>query len=186
MIIPLAAPGIFTTAITTFTAAWNGSLIALAMTNQPGMQTAPAGISALPRRGRRDRAPPCADGHWPAPGRHRGHRPDAALLVVLARWAGAQNNALSGIDQALWDIAGKRFGVPVYEQLGGGSVLPAAAVCTGARGGGIEESVERAAALAEKEYRYVRLQSESPGLGGYGADGTAGGYPGSPHPVRGC
>ena len=28
-------------------------------------------------------------------------------------------SALSGIDQALWDIAGKHYGVPVYKLLGG-------------------------------------------------------------------
>jgi galactonate dehydratase len=28
-------------------------------------------------------------------------------------------SALSGIEQALWDIKGKRFGVPIYELLGG-------------------------------------------------------------------
>ncbi|MEV0490549.1 hypothetical protein [Streptomyces atratus] len=47
MIIPLAAPGIFTTAIITFAAAWNGFLIALSMPNQPGMRTAPAAISTF-------------------------------------------------------------------------------------------------------------------------------------------
>jgi multiple sugar transport system permease protein len=45
IIIPIAAPGIFTTAIITFIAAWNEFLIALTMTNKPSMQTAPVAIS---------------------------------------------------------------------------------------------------------------------------------------------
>lgn len=45
VIILLAAPGIFTTAIITFIAAWNEFLIALSMTNKPDMQTAPVAIS---------------------------------------------------------------------------------------------------------------------------------------------
>ncbi|MCF1598041.1 carbohydrate ABC transporter permease [Streptomyces muensis] len=45
VIVPLAAPGIFTTAIITFIAAWNEFLIALSMTNRPDMQTAPVAIS---------------------------------------------------------------------------------------------------------------------------------------------
>ncbi|WP_030894397.1 MULTISPECIES: carbohydrate ABC transporter permease [unclassified Streptomyces] len=45
VIVPLAAPGIFTTAIITFIAAWNEFLIALSMTNKPGMQTATVAIS---------------------------------------------------------------------------------------------------------------------------------------------
>ena len=35
------------------------------------------------------------------------------------RGGGVLMSALSGIDQALWDIKGKRFGVPVYELMGG-------------------------------------------------------------------
>ncbi|MFF7164525.1 carbohydrate ABC transporter permease [Streptomyces sp. NPDC008086] len=45
VIVPLAAPGIFTTAIITFICAWNEFLIALSMTNKPDMQTAPVAIS---------------------------------------------------------------------------------------------------------------------------------------------
>jgi multiple sugar transport system permease protein len=45
IILPLAAPGVFTTAIITFIAAWNEFIIALSMTNRPEIQTAPVMIS---------------------------------------------------------------------------------------------------------------------------------------------
>ncbi|MCW1804588.1 carbohydrate ABC transporter permease [Brachybacterium squillarum] len=45
VILPLAAPGMFTTAIITFIAAWNEFLIALTMVNRPEMQTANVAIS---------------------------------------------------------------------------------------------------------------------------------------------
>ncbi|HJA67097.1 MAG TPA: galactonate dehydratase [Candidatus Mediterraneibacter cottocaccae] len=35
------------------------------------------------------------------------------------RGGGVMMSAIAGIDQALWDIKGKRFGVPAYELLGG-------------------------------------------------------------------
>jgi multiple sugar transport system permease protein len=45
IIIPLAAPGVFTTAIITFIAAWNEFIIALTMVNKKEMQTATVTIS---------------------------------------------------------------------------------------------------------------------------------------------
>ncbi|MGH3516479.1 MAG: carbohydrate ABC transporter permease [Haloechinothrix sp.] len=45
IVLPLAAPGVFTTAIITFVAAWNEFLIALTMTNKASRQTAPVAIS---------------------------------------------------------------------------------------------------------------------------------------------
>ncbi|MFV2177507.1 carbohydrate ABC transporter permease [Actinomadura sp. LOL_016] len=45
VIVPLAAPGVFTTAILTFIAAWNEFLIALSMVNEKDMQTATVAIS---------------------------------------------------------------------------------------------------------------------------------------------
>ena len=45
VILPLAAPGVFTTAIIVFVGAWNEYLIAVTMTNKPSIQTAPVLIS---------------------------------------------------------------------------------------------------------------------------------------------
>ncbi len=73
------------------------------------------------------------------------------------------NNALSGLDQALWDIKGKMAGMPVYQLLGGKCRF---AVDTYAHGGGRnpEEAVESVLRFKEQGFRHVRIQ-----LGGYGA-----------------
>jgi mannonate dehydratase len=91
------------------------------------------------------------------------------------------NNALSGIDQALWDIAGKRANMPVYELLGGRSRV-AVEVYSHAAGRTIDETLVQAEELIAAGFRNVRLQVGGPGLGNYGAPGTRNGYPRSPHP----
>jgi len=45
VIIPLAAPGVFTTAIIVFVTAWNEYIIALSMTNKPGYRTATVAVT---------------------------------------------------------------------------------------------------------------------------------------------
>ncbi len=91
------------------------------------------------------------------------------------------NNALSGIDQALWEIAGKRANMPVYELLGGRS-RAAVEVYSHAAGATIDETLSQAEELIAAGYRNIRLQVGGPGLGNYGAPGTRNGYPRSPHP----
>lgn len=72
------------------------------------------------------------------------------------------NNAVSGVDEALWDIKGKRAGMPVYE-LWGGLCRPAATLYTHAEGATPEAVEEHARALMADGYRYIRCQ-----LGIYG------------------
>lgn len=91
------------------------------------------------------------------------------------------SSALSGVDMALWDIAGKRAGMPVYELLGG-RLRGDVPVYLHASGATVDETLDHAAALIEAGYRHVRLQTGQPGLGTYGAPGAPGGYPGAPYP----
>ncbi len=73
------------------------------------------------------------------------------------------NNALSGLDQALWDIKGKMAGMPVYQLLGGKCRF-AVDCYSHANGRTPEEVAEDAQRIMEDGYRHVRIQ-----LGGYGA-----------------
>jgi mannonate dehydratase len=76
-----------------------------------------------------------------------------------------QNNVLGGLDMALWDIKGKRAGMPVYELLGG-KVRDAVPLYAHADGRTPDEVVENVHKFMEEGYRHVRAQ-----LGGYGGGG---------------
>ncbi|HAM70680.1 MAG TPA: starvation-sensing protein RspA [Verrucomicrobiales bacterium] len=73
------------------------------------------------------------------------------------------NCALCGLDQALWDIKGKRAGMPVYQLLGGKSRF--AVDCYGhASGRDLKELEESVQKLMAEGFRHVRIQ-----LGAYGS-----------------
>jgi mannonate dehydratase len=78
------------------------------------------------------------------------------------------NNAMSGVDMALWDINGRRAGMPVYQLLGG-KCREAVDCYSHASGAEISEVVEKAQELMEQGFRHVRVQVGVPGMAGYGA-----------------
>ena len=77
-------------------------------------------------------------------------------------------NAISGVDMALWDILGKRAGMPVYQLLGG-KCRTAVETYRHAAGATVEEVEQAARALMDQGQRIVRAQVAIPGLAGYGA-----------------
>jgi mannonate dehydratase len=77
-------------------------------------------------------------------------------------------NAMSGVDMALWDILGKRAGLPVYQLLGGKCRF-AAALYAHTSGRNPQEVEDRVRAAMEKGYRHVRVQLAIPGMATYGA-----------------
>jgi mannonate dehydratase len=78
------------------------------------------------------------------------------------------NNAISGVDQALWDIKGRQAGMPVY-QLAGGKCREAADVYAHVDGREIPEVIENAKLRMSEGFRNIRVQVGVPGMAGYGA-----------------
>ncbi|HVV26380.1 MAG TPA: enolase C-terminal domain-like protein [Rhizomicrobium sp.] len=78
------------------------------------------------------------------------------------------NNAISGVDQALWDIKGRMAGMPVYQLLGGKA--REAVDCYGhASGSEIPDAIESAKRYIAQGFRHVRIQVGVPGMAGYGS-----------------
>ncbi len=89
-------------------------------------------------------------------------------IYVSSYWRNGPvlNNALSGLDQALWDIKGKRANMPVYQLLGGKSRF-AVPCYTHANGKTPEEVADDVLKIMERGFKYIRVQQ-----GGYGAVGS--------------
>ncbi|MDO8544438.1 MAG: enolase C-terminal domain-like protein [Opitutaceae bacterium] len=73
------------------------------------------------------------------------------------------NNALSGLDLALWDIKGKRTQMPVYQLIGGRARF-AVDTYTHCSAGDLKQLEDQVKARQAEGYRHIRIQP-----GGYGA-----------------
>jgi mannonate dehydratase len=92
-----------------------------------------------------------------------------SMLAVSSYWRSGPvlNNAMSGVDMALWDIKGKLAGMPLYDLLGGRCRV-AAPLYVHASGRDASEVEEDARRYMEQGFRYIRCQVAVPGASTYG------------------
>jgi mannonate dehydratase len=106
-----------------------------------------------------------------------------AWLAPYWRASVDSNNAMSCIDGALWDIFGKRAGVPVCNFFGG-KVRPALPMFANVGGASLQAQEDNARRAIETGYKYLRVASvgktPSEGGGGGGRGAGAGGRAGGP------
>jgi mannonate dehydratase len=98
---------------------------------------------------------------------------DACYASSYWRNGPVLNNAISGVDMALWDIKGRQANMPVYELLGG-KTREGADCYTHASGADIGATLDSARAIIDRGFRYVRVQVATPNMAGYGAPGGKG------------
>jgi mannonate dehydratase len=81
----------------------------------------------------------------------------AGYLSSYWRTGPILNNALSGVDTALWDIKGKIANLPVYQLLGGKN-RDSATLYAHASGADIDEVEENVRALRAEGFTHIRCQ----------------------------
>jgi L-alanine-DL-glutamate epimerase-like enolase superfamily enzyme len=84
------------------------------------------------------------------------------LIVRMDQALGGSEPAKAAVEMALFDVIGKRLGVPVYQLLGG-KVRDRAPVCWGLGFGPPEPSAEEAARYVAEGFRTIKIKVGRPG-----------------------